>query len=443
MNIEELVRVHGNINRWLCRDYFLDILRVLVTPNEIDTLGRHFKIGLVPSAPFEVMFNHEDDRSLADYITFAEYTTIDIEKLRELEYDAGELHFDRDSSIVRKENLPKLLLANIDIAPELEKRDGQLCAVFGTLYDLMNSKSAVELKRMAGMDYIDVINSIESFAALTPKEQVACAWSLAVDKDPLKAGLSSLVCGVTLDKDYRAFKDYCRIISEKIREAERQNERNQREMSGKDRRMGEYAKKIADFEPTIAGLRNQNAQLLSAKTELEQRLMQASAPQVPPDISNLQAELDKEKTANTTYEQLLQEADEEIKALRQRIQILEARPANGSALPSQPAGDPVYAEFRRFTDTLGYNPDLVGAIIQANAKFTRRHVPRNFISKNTGNKLEDKALISGFENTFSWLVRCNVFVNKAGDTYSINTKVQEIESEALRNYVSSLLDRRS
>jgi hypothetical protein len=429
MNIEELVRVHENIRTWLLPTGLIGVITGLLKSDEIARWGKQsFKYCLAHDAMLGLL--SEFHRKLgADRILFPAITALGL---------AAELEFQplRTAAYVPERDIMKpetsvasKLVSSLKIVPEPEKRDEELCRTFGSLYDLLSDRATKERAEIAALDAFQFFRSLHTY--FPPKEKrEAYAWACALDEDELKAGLARYVYDSSLHPEY------LQLLGERLGKA-------LRDMRDRDRQVGKSLEELRQAQAKLRPAQEERDRLAREKQALEEKLNRPVIVPIAPDIVKLQHDLDAARENNTLYEQVLDEAGDEIRKLKRYISALEKRPAEqGVQQPAHEAQNGWGHKFMAYVKEQGFKPEITSTIIRTNKSFVRQYISRQMIRKNTELRLENKNEIAEFENTFNWLVRLNVFVQRDGDAYSINPHTSNIQVPEVRAYVQAVLSRK-
>ncbi len=462
MNIEELVRIHENVYKWLVPHSLPTLFGTLLKSDDLKqwakdkfrayydyespipgmllasvTLDNEFwGARLDPETHKILEMRLRDPEIWRISSTFVLYTHTDLSVFRKMEYDADAVNFERSADTFKvddtkrlKENLYPILLSMLNIPPELEKRDEALCGIFGSLYDLITSRTQDACREVAAIDTVQFLRQLPELAELDMEKRRAYGWACVIDKDNIKAALSPLfVSGVVTS-------DFGPVIAERLQQI-------MRDSTAKDRSVSKYGEENRTLSAEAEKLRKSNSALASERDSLSAKVRALEArPQtvVPVDAAKLQKELE----AAREYENLFNLSDAENKGLRDQIMSLQGQLEGITAQAHQrhEQENGVYESFAMYAVREGYDADLAAAIIRANSKFRSNNmVPRSMMRKNAQNALEDKSKIKDFEKTLKWLIGMNVY-NQKGDAFSTTINFSEIPTSDVRMYVSMLVDR--
>ncbi|MEM2916715.1 MAG: hypothetical protein QXT19_05170 [Candidatus Woesearchaeota archaeon] len=426
MNIEEVVRIHENIRRWLFPRAVLHLFFLLPGDEVVAWASRSFKQYLPPKDDLVFTINRlmQQDTLAHDMLnimgTMYTYLRADIKMMRSIELSAA---YATDAY--------SELISNLKIAHELEKRDEGLCQVYGGLFEMFEK----EAKKCKTYDEIhkaspaQIIHNLRAYENKDKMTRAAHCWACVTSTDELKAGLSTpmIIDAIMPDLIY-VVNDYWQQAHRDIRK--------------KDAQITEYLKDKRHAEQEASKAKEEIVALKATNAALEERIKElenhAHEPKLPPDIEKLKEEIESLKEINMIYEQENAKLRQEIEALRQKNMELESLSKKSTASPAQQS---CYDLFAAYVKASGYDPELVSTIIIANRDFRNKHGTPHF-KKNTEERLKEKSLIKDFDKTLRWLISEKVVLVKEGiGTNSVNTHFSEIAAQPLRDYVSSVVNK--
>ncbi|MEM4240280.1 MAG: hypothetical protein QXM31_03510 [Candidatus Woesearchaeota archaeon] len=424
MNIEEVVRIHENIRRWLFPRAVLHLFHLLSGDEVAIWADRSFKHHLPPKEDlaFSITRLLQTDIQMHDIIgTMYTYLRADIKRLRSIEL-----------ATANGADMYSELISNLKVAHELEKRDEGLCQVYGGLFEMLEKdarKKCRTYEEIRNASPAQIIRNLREYENMDKTTRAAYCWVCVTSTDDLKAGLSTPVISNALSSDL------IYLLNDRWQQAHR-------DIRKKDAQMTEYLKDKRHAEAEASKAKEEIVALKATNSALEERIKElennAHEPKLPPDAENLKEELEYLKNLNAAYEQENTRLKREVERLRQRNIALEARIKKSAASPAQQS---CYDLFAAYVEESGYNPELVSTIITANSDFLNKHDTPHF-RKNTEERLKEKSLIKEFDETLRWLINENVVLVKEGiGTNSINTHFSDIKSQPLRDYVSSVVSR--
>ncbi len=454
MNIDDVVRIHDNIQKWLFPEAFLEVIDDLAAQEEIKKwsksrfrkyivvdiklprLGALFRndpvLSKIPLGKIQDMVeprNHHPE--LWDVTnTIAAYFLADLNKLRTIKYEESAIEKSYIGTRERGEDADPVLLAMLNIKPELEKRDEELSRVFSSFYDIFTSRAQKECEEIAQMDAIQILRKLPEFVSLEdPRKGTAYGWGCILDKDEVKAAMAPMLINGQMRSEFG------RMVADRWYQAVRDS-------SSKDKAVSRYVEENRGLSAEAERLRISNKALASERDSLSSKVKALEArPQtiVPVDAAQLQKELE---TARE-YENLFNLSDAENKDLKARVQALEGQLAGITAQAQQRRDQEngAYESFALYTAREGYDADLAAAILRSNSKFRSNNmVPRSMMRKNAENALPDKLKIKDFDKTLKWLTGLKVY-NQKGDAFSTTINFSEIPVSDVRMYVSMLVSR--
>jgi hypothetical protein len=462
MNIEELVRIHENVYKWLVPHSVPAIFGTILPPDDMKNWAEgkfkgyfayalpNYKTGLLSlirssdylGAQLDPETSKIIEPQLQDPIlweiisTFVLFSHSDLEKFRKMEYDPNAYNrrcienvLNSGNSKRVKDEIYPVLLSMLKIPPEIEKRDEALCGIFGSLYDLITSRTQDECNEITALDTLQFLRKLPEYSDLSREKRRHYGWACVISNDEIKAAISPLMINEAVTKHtWQPFADKYQQLM--------------RESTTKDRAVSKYGEDNRKLLTEAERLRANNSALASERDSLVSKVKELEArPQtiVPVDAAQLQKELE----AAREYENLFNLSDAENKELKARVSALEGKLAGitAQAQQRQVQENGAYESFALYTAREGYDADLAAAILRSNSKFRSNNmVPRSMMKKNAQNALEDKSKIKDFDKTLRWLVGMKVY-NQKGDAFSTTINFSEIPTSDVRMYVNMLVSR--
>ncbi len=453
MNIDDVVRIHSNIQKWLLPHSFSELIGIVVTPDEIRKWSKGmFRNTITSGPPGQILMNeltkdilftglpygivqkvieaHMGDTELWTVTNMVvAYSLSDIDKLRKIDYDARAASDDYRETIRQGKDVHPILLSMLNIKPEIENRDEELTRFFGSFYDLFTANTQEECADIAKTDAIQLLRRLPEIADFDRKKRSAYGWACTTDKDDIKAAIAPVMINGVMHASLG------RMIADRWQQAIR-------ESSSKDKAVNRYHEEIIRYAEEAKQAKDDYKKIAAQKTELEKRVAELEArPQtiVPSETAHLQKELE----AAQEYENLFNLSDAENKELKIRVQALEGQLAgiNAQAQQRHARENGMYEDFALYATREGYDADLAAAILRTNAHFRSNNmVPRSMMKKNTESALEDKSKIKDFDKTLKWLASLGAY-NQKGDAFSTTIKFSDIPVSDVRMYVSMLVGR--
>ncbi len=423
MNIEDVVRIHENIRKWLVQKAIVQLLVNLSSKNEITQwANNYFNKYIMPEddAPFSIIKALLPESVTWDMIgTTCAYLRTDIKKLRSI-----------DVTIDPNNHLSELV-SNLKIAQEFEKRDEGLCRVYGSLFEMFeaNARKCNTFHETRDAEPSQILQNLSEYAKMNDRTRAAHCWACLTSTDDLKAGLSTPIISdiITIDLIYK--------INDRWQRALRDSRKKDAQISGyiEDKRSAE--KEASMLKEELVRIKANNAALEERVKELESK---PKEPALPPDVEQLKIDLEYQREMTAAYEQEIQKLNQQIADLRTKNSALEARLGRQQPNENQNSAHDLFAAYVKGN---GYDPELTSTIIVANREFLNKHDTPHF-KKNTQEHLKNKSLMDDYDRTLKWLISQNVVLVKEGiGTHSINTHFSDINGQPLRNYVAAVINR--